>query len=82
MSTLNPKYETKWTTAKKMFNRKMRDFNDDGSKAIQYFVDEAARQNKLAKQYPQSVAYIRARRAHNAATYGINLAFGIKKEIV
>jgi hypothetical protein len=79
MPSLNPRYKTKWEVAKKMFNSKMRDFNNDGSKAIQYFIDEAARQNKLAKEMPQSVAYIRARNADNAATYGINLAFGIDK---
>lgn len=79
MPNLSPKYPTKWDTAKKMFNRKMRDFNNDGSKAIQYFVDEAARQKKLAKEMPGSVAYIRAAKANIAATYGINLAFGIDK---
>jgi len=79
MPSLNPKFETKWTRAKKMFNAKMREFNNDGSKAIQYFVDEAARQKKLAKQNPASVAYCRASFADNAATYGINLAFGIDK---
>jgi hypothetical protein len=79
MPSLNPKFETKWDTAKKMFNRKMRELNNDGSKAIQYFVDEAARQQKLAKEMPASVAYIRAAKANIAATYGINLAFGIDK---
>jgi hypothetical protein len=79
MTSLNPKFETKWTRAKKMFNAKMRDLDNDGSKAIQYFIDEAARQKKLAKQYPASVAHCRARFADNAATYGINLAFGINK---
>ena len=79
MPSLNPKFETKWTTAKKMFNAKMRDFDNDGSKAIQYFVDEAARQKKLAQENPASVAYIRAAKANIAATYGINLAFGIDK---
>lgn len=79
MPSLYPKFPTKWETAKKMFNRKMRELNNDGSKAIQYFVDEAARQQKLAKEMPESVAYIRAAKANIAATYGINLAFGIDK---
>ena len=79
MTSIYPKYQTKWEAAKKMFNSKMRDFDNDGSKAIQYFIDEAARQNKIAKEMPKSVAYIRARKANNAATYGINLAFGIDK---
>lgn len=79
MTSIYPRYETKWQKAGKMFNRKMRELENDGSKAIQYFIDEAARQSKLAKKMPQSVAYIRASYAHNAATYGINLAFGIDK---
>ena len=72
-------YETKWTKAKKIFNAKMRDFNNDGSKTIQYFIDEAARYNKLAKAMPASTHHITAARFDNAATYGINLAFGIDK---
>ena len=79
MTSLYPKFPTRWETAKKMFNRKMRELDNDGSKAIQYFVDEAARQQKLAKEMPESVAYIRAAKANIAATYGINLAFGIDK---
>lgn len=79
MPSLNPKFESKWTKAKKMFNAKMREFDNDGSKAIQYFVDEAARQKNLAKQNPASVAICRARFADAAATYGVNLAFGIDK---
>lgn len=79
MTNLSPKFPSKWVEAKKMFNAKMREFDNDGSKAIQYFVDEAARYNKLAKEMPQSVAYIRAAKANIAATYGINLAFGIDK---
>lgn len=79
MTNMYPKFPTKWETAKKMFNRKMRELDNDGSKAIQYFVDEAARQQKLAKEMPESVAYIRAAKANIAATYGINLAFGIDK---
>jgi hypothetical protein len=79
MTSLKPKFPSKWGEAKKMFNAKMRELDNDGSKAIQYFVDEAARYNKLAKEMPQSVAYIRAAKANIAATYGINLAFGIDK---
>ena len=79
MPSIYPKSPSKWNDAKKMFNAKMREFNNDGSKAIQYFVDQTAHYNKLAKEMPASVAYIRARKAHNAATYGINLAFGIDK---
>ena len=79
MASIYPKYESKWEKARKMFNRKMRELENDGSKTIEYFLDEAARQSKLAKKMPQSVAYIRASYAHNAATYGINLAFGIDK---
>jgi hypothetical protein len=79
MPSLNPKFTSKWDDAKKMFNAKMRELDNDGSKAIQYFADEAARYKKLAKEMPQSVAYIRAAKANIAATYGINLAFGIDK---
>lgn len=79
MPSINPKFTSKWDDAKKMFNAKMREFDNDGSKAIQYFVDRTAHYNKLAKEMPASVAYIRARKANNAATYGINLAFGIDK---
>lgn len=75
MTSPNPK----WTRAKKMFNDKMREFDNDGSKTIQYFIDEKARYDRLAKEMPESVAYIRAKGADNAATYGINLAFGIDK---
>ena len=79
MPSLNPKFTSKWDDAKKMFNAKMRELDNDGSKTIQYFADEAARYKKLAKEMPQSVAYIRAAKANIAATYGINLAFGIDK---
>lgn len=72
-------YETKWTRAKKTFNAKMRDFDNDGSKAIQHFIDQAARHNKAAKANPASAHYIIAANMENAATYGINLAFGIDK---
>ena len=79
MPSLNPKFETKWSLAKKMFNAKMRDFGNDGSKTIQHFVDEAARYKKAAKANPASAHHILAARFDNAATYGINLAFGIDK---
>lgn len=72
-------YETKWTKAEKMFNAKMRDFNNDGSKTIQHFIDLAARSKKAAKVNPTSAHYILAARCDNAAAYGINLAFGIDK---
>ena len=79
MTNIYPKFPTKWETAKKTFNRKMRELNDDGSKAIQYFIDAAARYEKAAKVNPASAHYIIAANMHNAATYGINLAFGIDK---
>lgn len=72
-------YDTKWTRAKKTFNAKMRDFNNDGSRTIQHFIDEAARFKKAAKANPASAHHILAARFDNAATYGINLAFGIDK---
>jgi len=72
-------YHTKWTRAKKSFNAKMRDFNNDGSKTIQHFVTMAARLKKAAKANPASANFIIATRMENAATYGINLAFGIDK---
>ena len=72
-------YETKWTRAKKTFNAKMRDFDNDGSKTIQHFVDMAARHKKAANVNPTSAHHIIAANMDNAATYGINLAFGIDK---
>ena len=79
MASIYPKYESKWEKARKMFNRKMKDFGNNGSKAIEHFSAEALKYDRLAKEHPASVAKHRARYAHNAATYGINLAFGIDK---
>ena len=79
MPSLNPKFPTKWETAKKIFNAKMREFDNDGSKAIQYFIDQADRSEKAAKVNPTSSHSVLARRMHDCATYGINLAFGIDK---
>ena len=79
MTNIYPKFPTKWETAKKTFNRKMRELNNDGSKAIQYFIDATARYEKAAKINPASAHHIIASNMRNAATYGINLAFGIDK---
>jgi hypothetical protein len=79
MTSIYPKFPTKWETAKKIFNAKMRELDNDGSKAIQYFIDQAARSEKAAKVNPASSHSALARRMHNCATYGINLAFGIDK---
>ena len=79
MTSIYPKFPTKWETAKKIFNTKMRELDNDGSKAIQYFIDQAARSEKAAKVNPASAHHALARRMHNCATYGINLAFGIDK---
>ena len=76
MPSLNPRYETKWEKARRMFNAKMKDFGGNGSKAIEFFSGQALKYESLAKEHPASVAGHRARYAHNAATYGINLAFG------
>jgi hypothetical protein len=76
MTSIYPKYESKWEKARKMFNRKMKDFDNNGSKAIEYFAAQALKYERISKEQPQSVAKHRARYAHNAATYGINLAFG------
>ncbi len=79
MTNMYPKFPTKWETAKKMFNRKMREFDNDGLKTIEYFMDTAERSEKAAKINPASAHHAIARQANNAATYGINLAFGIDK---
>lgn len=81
MINMYPKFPTncKWEIAKRMFNRKMRDFNNDGKKTIEFFMDQFILQENLAKQYPKSAASISARKFHKAATYGINLALGIDK---
>ena len=76
MASMNPKFDTKWTRARRMFNRKMKDFGGNGSKAIEFFYAQALKYESLAKEHPASVAKHHARCAHNAATYGINLAFG------
>ena len=39
MTNIYPKFPTKWETAKKIFNRKMREFDNDGLKTIEYFMD-------------------------------------------
>ena len=67
MASIYPKFPTKWETAKKTFNRKMRELNDDGSKAIQDFIVAAARYEKAAKVNPASGNYIIAANMHNAA---------------
>ena len=79
MTNMYPKFPTKWETAKKIFNRKMREFDNDGLKTIEYFMDAAARSEKAAKVNPASAHHALAQRMHNAAIYGINLAFGIDK---
>jgi hypothetical protein len=79
MTNMYPKFPTKWETAKKIFNAKMRELDNDGSKAIQFFIDAAERSEKAAKINPASAHHALARRMHNCATYGINLAFGIDK---
>jgi hypothetical protein len=76
MASMNPRYETKWQKARRMFNAKMKAFDNNGSKAIEFFSAQALKYQRIAKEQPQSVAGHRARYAHNAATYGINLAFG------
>jgi len=76
MTSMNPRFDTKWTKARRMFNAKMKDFGGNGSKAIEFFSGQALKYERLAKEHPASVAGHRARYAHNAATYGINLAFG------
>lgn len=77
MAKQSSRFDTKWTRARRMFNAKMKDFGDNGSKAIEFFTANALKYERLAKEHPNSVAGHRARYAHNAATYGINLAFGI-----
>ena len=76
------KYPTKWDKAHKMFNIKLKACDNDAMKAIEKLSLEALKQTKLAKQHPESVAYLRAKWNRNAATYGINLAFGkdLRKE--
>lgn len=76
MPSIKPRFETKWTRARRMFNSKVKDFGGNGSKAIEFFSGQALKYESLAKEHPASVAKHRARYAHNAATYGINLAFG------
>lgn len=76
MTSMNPRFDTKWTKARRMFNAKVKDFGGNGSKAIEFFSGQALKYERLAKEHPASVAGHRARYAHNAATYGINLAFG------
>ena len=75
--SINPKYKSKWDIAKKMFNDRMVELDNDGSKTIQYFADEAAHFSKAARANPNSGLHVIAKRCSNAAQYGVNLAFGI-----
>jgi|TARA_B110000908_G_scaffold21560_1_gene24345 hypothetical protein len=69
-------YHTKWTRARKNWIKALKDNDNDAMKVIELFTSGAAKARAAAREYPESVAGIRAENASNAATYGINLAFG------
>ena len=76
------KFDTKWTRARKMWNSAMKDRNNDAMACIEYFTSQALRDAQAAKRNPNGNGYkfeIMSERMRNAATYGINLAFGIDK---
>lgn len=75
-------FETKWTRARKMWNRAMKERNNDAMACIEHFTSQALHNNRVAKSNPNGNGYkfeIIAKNMSNAATYGINLAFGIDK---
>lgn len=69
-------YETKWGKARKRWNNTLGRCGNDAMKALEVLQAEVIKQKKLAKQYPSSQAYILVKWNRNAATYGLNLAFG------
>tara|TARA_R110001599_G_scaffold7894_1_gene38010 strand:- start:519 stop:755 length:237 start_codon:yes stop_codon:yes gene_type:complete len=69
-------YHTKWTRARKNWNKALKDNNNDAMKVIELFTSGASKARIEARKYPDTVAGIRAENSSNAATYGINLAFG------
>lgn len=76
------KFDTKWTRARKMWNRAMKDRNNDAMACIEYFTSKALQDAQVAKRNPNGNGYkfeIMSERMRDAATYGINLAFGIDK---
>ena len=79
VSTKTVKFETKWDRARKMWNRAMKDRNNDAMACIEFFTGQALSAKKAAKAQPNSNFAIRAEWMSNAATYGLNLAFGIDK---
>ena len=76
------KFDTKWTRARRMWNSAMKDRNNDAMACIEYFTGLALRNAQIAKRNPNGNGYkfeIMSERMRDAATYGINLAFGIDK---
>ena len=76
------KFDTKWTRARRMWNSAMKDRNNDAMACVEYFTSQALRHAQVAKRDPNGNGYkfgILSERCRNAATYGINLAFGIDK---
>lgn len=76
MPSIHPKYPSKWDRAKRMFNSRLAELNNDGLATVEYFNSQALHYQRLAKENPAGVAGHLAHWAANAATYGVNLAFG------
>jgi hypothetical protein len=82
VSNTTVKFQSKWGVACKIWEREMKNRNNDARACFDYLSDEAIRLSRVAKTNPDNNGYkfeIMAQRMANAATYGINLAFGIDK---
>jgi hypothetical protein len=76
------KFEGKWDIARKIWNRAMKERNNDAMACIDFLTGQALENSRVAKTNPNNNGYkfeIMAQRMSDAATYGINLAFGIDK---
>lgn len=76
MPNLYPKYPSKWERAKRMFCQRLAELDNDGLATIEYFNAQVLHYRGLAKENPASVCGHLAQFASDAATYGVNLAFG------
>ena len=77
VASIYPKYPSKWDRAKKAFDRRCEELDNNGLATIEYFSGQALHYQRLAKEDPAGTWAIRSSRCDNAATYGLNLAFGI-----
>lgn len=76
VTSMHPRYPSKWDRAKRVFNRRLAELNNDALATIEYFNGEALRAQRLARENPASQGKYFEWLYGNCATYGVNLAFG------